>query len=120
MYISRNIDSALLEWKNDPFRKPMLLHCERNGGASGGMVGRAVLGEPPAPTGTTRCQRVAALGYLTKTTRPVVQYRPSSLATKAHLRSPGAFLNLTVSMFPGFSFHEITLPPAKLLSPSFT
>ena len=24
----------------------------------GGMVGRAILGEPPAPTGTTRCQRV--------------------------------------------------------------
>ena len=32
MYISRNIDSALLEWKNDPFRKPMLLRGARQTG----------------------------------------------------------------------------------------
>jgi predicted AAA+ superfamily ATPase len=31
MYIPRNIDAALLEWKDDPFRKPMLLHeCKLN------------------------------------------------------------------------------------------
>ena len=32
MYIPRNIDSALIEWKNDPFRKPMLLRGARQTG----------------------------------------------------------------------------------------
>ena len=32
MYIPRNIDAALLEWKDDPFRKPMLLRGARQTG----------------------------------------------------------------------------------------
>ena len=32
MYIPRNIDTALIEWKNDPFRKPMLLRGARQTG----------------------------------------------------------------------------------------
>ena len=32
MYIPRNIDTALLEWKDDPFRKPMLLRGARQTG----------------------------------------------------------------------------------------
>jgi predicted AAA+ superfamily ATPase len=32
MYIPRNIDSALIEWKDDPFRKPMLLRGARQTG----------------------------------------------------------------------------------------
>ena len=32
MYIQRNIDSTLLEWKNDAFRKPMLLRGARQTG----------------------------------------------------------------------------------------
>ena len=58
--------------------------------------------------------------YLTSIMKPFMVYRPSSLAMKAYLRSPGALLNLTVPMFAGFSFHEITLPPANLLPPNAT
>ena len=32
MYIARNIDAAMLEWRNDPFRKPMLLRGARQTG----------------------------------------------------------------------------------------
>ena len=32
MYIPRNIDAALLEWKDDPFRKAMLLRGARQTG----------------------------------------------------------------------------------------
>ncbi len=54
----------------------MLPHCERNGGASGRMVGRAVPASRPShwynALRTTRCQRVAAYGLAPDTPEPEI------------------------------------------------